>query len=237
MRDWFESELGSYVLGKEQAWFDRECADIFGFNAMQAGLCWVDLLRGNRMPYRFCSDIADGQLHCRQDALPVAGQSLDLLLLPHVLEFSGNPHQVLREAERALRPEGRLLISGFNPLSLWGGCRMIKKRQGEYPWQGRFLHLNRLKDWLALLGFELQAGRMICYVPPVNQEKWIRRFSFLEAAGDRWWALGGGIYLVHAIKRTPGMRLLTPKWGEAWRPSTALVRPLPKTTVQQRQID
>lgn len=237
MRDWFESELGRYVLAKEQAWFDQTCVDLFGFNAMQAGLCWLDLLQANRMPYRFCSDLAEGQLHCRQEALPLAGHSLDLLALPHVLEFSDNPHQVLREAERALRPEGHLLISGFNPFSLWGGCRLLRKRRGDYPWHGRFLHLNRLKDWLALLGFELQAGRMMCYAPPVNQAKWLHRFSFLEAAGDRWWALGGGIYAIHAIKRTPGMRLLTPKWGEAWRPGAAIARSLPKTTVQQGRID
>lgn len=233
MQDWFESELGSYVLAKERAWFDQECADIFGFNAVQAGLCWADLLQANRMPKRYCVDLAEGDMHCRHEASPLAGHSLDLLALPHVLEFSSHPHQVLREAERILRPEGHLLISGFNPLSLWGMRRMLRRGCGGYPWDGHFLNLARLKDWLALLGFELQAGRMICYAPPMRQSKWLRRFAFLEAAGDRWWALGGGVYLLHAIKRTPGMRLLTPKWGEAWRPGASMVQPVPKTTIQR----
>ena len=228
MQAWYESELGGYMLAKEQAWFDQECADIFGFNAMQAGLCNTDLLRANRMPHRFCADVGSGDLHCRVQALPVASQSLDLLLLPHVLEFNPHPHQVLREAERALRPEGRLLISGFNPRSLWGMCRIARRSSGEYPWTGRFLTLSRLKDWLALLGFEMTGGRMICYVPPVNRSAWIRRFAFLEAAGDRWWALGGGIYLIHAIKRSPGMRVVMPKWEEGWRTRPAVARSLPK---------
>ncbi len=237
MQDWFESEQGSYVLDKERAWFDQACADIFGFNAMQAGMCWVDLLQANRMPNRYCADQADGQLRCHPEASPLASQSLDLLALPHVLEFSAYPHQVLREAERILRPEGHLLIAGFNPLSLWGLRRLLWRGRGGYPWHGRFLHLSRLKDWLALLGFELQAGRMICYAPPLRQAKWLRRFACLEAAGDRWWALGGGVYLLHAIKRTPGMRLMTPKWHEVWRPGASIVRPVPKTTVHRGSDD
>jgi hypothetical protein len=36
----------------------------------------------------------------------------------------------------------------------------------------------------------------------------------MEAAGDRWWAVSGGIYFLHAIKRVPGMRLLKPQWND-----------------------
>ena len=136
---------------------------------------------------------------------------------PHVLEFSPHPHQVLREAERVLRPEGRLLIAGFNPLSLWGLRRVAGSKDALGPWDGRFIHLARLKDWLALLGFELAGGRMACYAPPVNRLRCLASFGFLEAAGDRWWALGGGIYLLHAVKRVHGMRLIAPKWEGRWR--------------------
>ena len=57
---------------------------------------------------------------CRYDELPFASQSIDLVALPHVLEFTDDPHEVLREVARVLMPEGRLIITGFNPLSLWG---------------------------------------------------------------------------------------------------------------------
>jgi hypothetical protein len=114
-----------------------------------------------------------------------------------------------------LRPEGQLLLAGFNPLSLWGLKRLTGSAQ-SYPWNGQFLHLTRIKDWLSLMGFELMAGRMVCYAPPVNDSRWLNRFSFMESAGDRWWAMGGGIYLLHAVKRVHGMRLIAPRWEEKW---------------------
>lgn len=218
MRTWFDSELGQYVLAREQAWFDAVSADLFGFNAMQVGHCGVECLRANRMPHRFCGSPEEGELRCLPEFLPIASQSLDLLVLSHQLEFSAHPHQVLREAERVLRPEGRLLISGFNPFSLWGLRRALNRQAGDWPWRGRFIHLTRIKDWLALLGFELAGGRMACYAPPLERSAWLNRFAFLEAAGDRWWALGGGVYLIHAVKRVHGMRLIAPKWEGQWLP-------------------
>ncbi len=221
MDNWFDTDLGRYVVERELAWYDAASADLFGFNAMQIGHCHIDYLRANRMPFRFCASLGHGHLRCRPEQLPLEGQSLDLIALPHALEFSAHPHQLLREVERVLRPEGRLLLSGFNPLSLWG----LKRRMGRdqaYPWSGRFLGLARIKDWLSLMGLELVAGRMAAYAPPINRAAWLRRFAFMEAAGDRWWALGGGIYMLHAVKRVPGMRLITPRWEDRWRVNPAL---------------
>lgn len=221
MQAWLESDLGHYMLERELAWFDAVSADLFGFMALQLGSCEIDYLRANRMPYRFCAGLEEGSLHCHPEQLPMASQSLDLVALPHMLEFSANPHQMLREVERVLRPEGRLLVAGFNPLSLWGLRRALNRNREDWPWQGRFIHLNRIKDWLALLGFEVAGGRMCCYAPPINRAGLIRRSGFLEAAGDRWWALGGGVYLLHAVKRVTGMRLIAPKWEGHW-----LARPI-----------
>lgn len=152
------------------------------------------------------------QVRMNMDELPFECGSLDLVMLPHVLEFNAHPHQILREVERVLRPEGNIIISGFNPRSLWGVRRMLGKRTG-YPWSGDFIALSRLKDWLALLGFEVVAGRFACYAPPLANPKWLKRFNFMEPAGDRWWAVCGGVYYLQAIKRVPGMRLIRPKWN------------------------
>jgi SAM-dependent methyltransferase len=217
MQGWYESDLGRYVLARELDWFDAVTSDLFGFHALQVGECRIDFLRANRMPQRYCAGVEAGCPRCLPEQLPFASQGLDLVVLPHVLEFSANPHQVLREAERVLRPEGRLLIAGFNPLSLWGLRRVLGDPGAIGPWHGRFIHLARLKDWLALLGFELAGGRMACYAPPLNRARWLSGFGFLEAAGDRWWALGGGVYLIHAVKRVQGMRLIAPKWEGKWR--------------------
>ena len=214
LSEWFASEQGAYVLDREQAYFDRTVADIFGFNALQLGLPEHDFLRDSRMPLRFSAGNQIGndvRLSCVE--LPFATSSLDLVVLPHVLEFSEHPHQILREVERVLMPEGNLIISGFNPLSLWGMHRALGRRQG-YPWSGHFIALSRLKDWLALLGFEVVGGRFSAYAPPVNQAKWLERFAFMERAGDRWWAVSGGVYFLHAVKRVHGMRLIKPQWNE-----------------------
>lgn len=213
LNEWFAGDQGGYVLTREQEYFDRTVADIFGFNAVQLGLPAHDFLRNSRIPLRFSAGNQPGnavRLICSE--LPFECDSLDLVVMPHVLEFSDNPHQIIREVERVLMPEGNLIISGFNPFSLWGMRRALGKKQG-YPWSGNFIKLARMKDWLALLGFEVVGGRFAVYAPPLHQTKWLNRFAFMEKAGDRWWAVSGGVYFLHAIKRVPGMRLIKPKWN------------------------
>jgi len=212
LNEWFASEQANYVLKHEQDYFDHTVSDIFGFNAMQLGLPEHDFLRSSRMPLRFSAgNQASNTVRLCCAELPLATGSLDLVVLPHVLEFAENPHQIIREVERVLRPEGSLIISGFNPFSLWGLRRALGSKKG-YPWHGKFIGLPRLKDWLALLGFEVAGGRFAAYAPPLNQAKWLERFAFMEKAGDRWWAVSGGVYFLHAIKRVHGMRLIEPKW-------------------------
>jgi len=213
LEQWFETPLGQYLLERERDYFDHAVADVFGFNAMQIGLPQHDFLRANRMPLRFCAGTEqDAALRVVPDFLAVESSSIDLVLLPHVLEFSSNPHQILREVQRVLMPEGQVIICGFNPLSLWGLRRSFGSSTRDYPWRGNFISLPRLKDWLALLDFEMTAGRLCCYAPPFRQEKWLRRFHFMEAAGDRWWPISGGVYFLQAVKRVHGMRVIKPDW-------------------------
>src|SRR5258707_1353945 len=129
-----------------------------------------------------------------------------------VLQFAAEPPAVLREVDRVMMPEGRLIIVGFNPWSLWGLRSAVGPSRESYPWNGRFVSLLRVKDWLALLGFDVSAGRLTGYAPPFDSEKLRSRFGFMEPAGDRWWAVGGAVYMLQAIKRVRGMRLLTPAW-------------------------
>ncbi len=214
LSEWFVSEQGGYVLAREQAYFDRTVSDIFGYNALQLGSPEHDFLRSSRMPLRFSAGNQAGnavRLCCTE--LSFASASMDLVLLSHVLEFAEHPHQILREVERVLMPEGSVIISGFNPRSLWGMRRALGCKQG-YPWSGHFISLPRIKDWLALLGFEVAGGRFAAYAPPFSQARWLERCAFMEAAGDRWWAVSGGVYFLHAIKRVHGMRLIKPQWND-----------------------
>ena len=229
LTEWFESYQGRYLLAREQAFFDETVTDIFGFNAVQLGLIEYDFLRVSRMPLRAMAGNRAGlqaskcvgvdqsgkyaKVRLIMNELPFESGSLDMVVMPHVLEFNENPHQILREVERVLMPEGHVLIAGFNPRSLWGMRRVLGSKTG-YPWRGSFISLPRLKDWLALLGFEIVSGRFACYAPPLLNPKLIQRLHFMEPAGDRWWAVCGGIYFLQAIKRVPGMRPIKPSWND-----------------------
>jgi SAM-dependent methyltransferase len=201
------------VLGWELAQFDSAVDDVFGFRAVQIGLPEVDFLRQNRIPYRFTLALEPGAaLAADPLQLPLAGQSIDLVALPHALEEHHNPHDVLREVERVLRPEGQVVISGFNPASLWRLRQIFSSRQAGAPWNLKFIGLLRLRDWLRVLGFELNGGAFGCYAPPFRQKLWLDRFAFMEKAGARWWPIAGGLYVVRAVKRVHGMRVVTPAW-------------------------
>ena len=229
--EWQSTPLGQYLLEREQAFFDAVVANVFGYNAFQLGLPHVDFMRASRIPLRLRVDRTgpvglDAEFH----ELPIASNTVDLLLLPHTLEFHEFPHQILREVARVLRPEGHVVIAGFNPWSLWGARRAFGRRR-RYPWTGRFITLPRMKDWLALLGLEIAGGQMSAYAPPCATRRWLERLAFMDAAGDRWWPIAGGVYCLQAVKRVHGMRLLMPSWKDRLVPGKALA-PVPEKARQ-----
>ena len=206
---WLATPLGQYVLHQAQTWCDARLESIFGTYAVQLGLPTAPLLQQSPIPQRFC---LGKEIHAQAGYLPFASRSVDLLVLPFVLEFTPFPHQVLREAERVLRADGHLALLGFNPHSLWGMRRFWCRQFVEMPWCGHFVPLPRLKDWLSLLSFSLVAGRMLCYAPPCTQTQQLQRWQWLEAAGDRWWPSAGAVYALLATKRTYKVHLLPSRW-------------------------
>ena len=123
------------MLDWELAQFDSAVDDVFGFRAVQIGLPEVDFLRQNRIPYRFSLALEPGaSLAADPLQIPLASQSVDLVVLPHVLEGHPNPHDVLREVERVLMPEGQVVISGFNTASLWRVRQLFAPRHNGAPW-------------------------------------------------------------------------------------------------------
>jgi SAM-dependent methyltransferase len=222
---WLATPPGQYLLAWEQAQLDRVVADLFGFHALQLGLPELDALRANRMPHRWVSldrGVDQGTppravaLLAHGDALPFAERSLDLVVLPHTLELALDPHQTLAEVERVLMPEGRVVILGFNAASLWG----LRQRVGRVrqalggkaglflPRPGDFIGYWRLRDWLRLLSFEVEGGRFGAYRPALASERWLERFAWMDRIGDRWWPVFGAVYMVVAVKRVRGMRLV-----------------------------
>jgi SAM-dependent methyltransferase len=244
---WFDTPAGRYVHAWEQARLDELTADIFGYNAVQIGLPCMDSLAANRMPNKWHTDSALFALE-QSDSLqrvvlahdfaelPFATQSLDLVVLPHVLEFANEPHQILREVERVLIPEGQVIVCGFNPISMWGVRQGLGRITGTHflPLHGEFISVPRLKDWLKLLNMEVNRGHFGCYKPPFLTTKWLQRFAFLEKAGDRWWPYLGALYMVQAIKRVKGMRLVGPALQ---RSSKRMSAGVPATNRMRVQIE
>ena len=145
-------------------------------------------------------------------ALPFSEASLDLLLMPHTLEASPDPHAALREAARVLVPEGRLVICGLNPASLLGLQRGVERSAGHLPDLSLGVGYWRLRDWLRLLSFEIEAVQFGCYRPATRSAQWLDRFAFMDRLGHRCWPVLGGVYCVVAVKRVQGMRMVTPSW-------------------------
>lgn len=228
LHHWLQTPAGQYLLEWEYSQVDAAVADIFGYHALQLGVPQLDGLRANRMPHRWLAteqltDLGNATpraaLLTDFAALPFPASSLDLVLLPHTLEFSADPHATLREVQRVLVPEGRVVICGLNPTSLWG----LRQRRGQLyrkldmgslylPDSGEFLGYWRLRDWLRLLGFEVEVGHFGCYRPAVNSALWLQRFAWMDPAGARWWPIFGAAYFLVAVKRVRGMRLLGPAW-------------------------
>ena len=240
LTDWLKTPPGEYMLAWEREQFDQAVSDIFGYHALQLGLAELPALRANRMPHQWLAassmvlpasptvEVASSSRPVNQPgvafvtdsgALPFAANSLDLLVLPHTLDLSPDPHATLREVERVLVPEGRVVISGLNPASLWG---MRQRRAHLYqrfgkgdlflPESGEFIGYWRLRDWLRLLSFEVESARFGCYRPAFETEKWLSRFEWMDKAGRRWWSIFGAVYFLVAVKRVRGMRLLEPAW-------------------------
>lgn len=222
LHDWFQTPPGRYLLAWERAQLDLAVADIFGFHALQLGLPALEALAANRMPHRWLathSPTKGAAFATDFSALPFPANSLDLVVLPHSLELASDPHATLREVERVLVPEGRVVICGLNPASLWG---LRQRRAHLYrrfgvgrmflPEAGEFIGYWRLRDWLRLLGFEVEVGRFGCYKPAFSSKKWLQRLDWMDRAGDRWWPILGAVYFLVAVKRVRGMTLLSPAW-------------------------
>lgn len=241
LHQWFNSPPGRYLLAWEQARFDDAVANIFGYHSLQLGMPLLDGLRTNRMPHQWLAlgqesggdtiafweaAAGDGTVQRRSVdllaepvALPFAQASLDLLVLPHTLELSIDPHSALREVERVLVPEGRVVISGLNPASLWGLRQRrarLYQRLGKgalyLPDVGEFIGYRRLRDWLGLLNFEVESAHFGCYRPAVRTSQWLDRFGWMDPLGEKWWPIFGAAYFLVAVKRVHGMRLLEPGW-------------------------
>ena len=198
---WFRRGIGRWVAHEEKRLCRDIITDIFGLYAVQLGGERATL-HPSPTQHHLLINGANTDLRADGYALPFSSDALDLLIMVHTLESSDAPHAVLREAVRVLRPEGRLIIIGFNRWSLLSLSRAA-------PWRKNWLSVARINDWLTLLEMQPLTGDYAVFLPPWRwalQRRW--RLRWLELAGRRWWPLAGGIFILHTVKRRQAVRLL-----------------------------
>ena len=223
---WLQHSYGRLLDSAVRVELARILPNLFGYHLLQLG-AWggENLLAASRIQHcvviEACTTVDASRCDAVADieALPIATDSVDVVLLPHALEFNDSPHDVLREVERVLVPEGHVVIVVFNPLSLWGLARLWLGRRRRAPWNGRFFTATRIKDWLALLGFDVVLSRSIFFRPPLRHEPMLQRLEFMERLGARWWPLLGAVTVLVGRKRVATLTPIKPRW----RPRRSLV--------------
>lgn len=217
---WSADAPGRILWDLEKASLQRMLSGLFGYYLVQVGFpgyrCMPGIANGIRswlIVSRTLPGTDTGNWICSDPSqLPMATDSVDALVLPHTLDFSPTPQQVLREVERVLIPEGRLVVLGFNPWSLWGVTRLIQLRKRRAPWCGHFLSRSRLYDWLSLLGFRVEQTELLMFRPPIRHQGIMNRLKFMESAGNRYCSGLSAVYAIKAIKQVSTLTPIKPKW-------------------------
>jgi SAM-dependent methyltransferase len=253
VRNCYSSDLGQALLSSEKYHLNKQLEQIFGYNLLQLGcLDEFELSKKSRTLYQYVLESSgsikqQAQVYQKKtcthvitgfDNLAIQNQSVDVVILPHTLEFEMNPHQILREVDRILVAEGKAVFLGFNPFSLWGlwhkywelKIRTFANKANKkinqsadslvpLPSCGHLISQKRLGDWLKLLGFDIEHISEYFYRPPVSNSVLLTQFEFMEYAGKFSKLLPAGGYLLVATKR---VSTLTPI-RQSWKLSKTLI--------------
>ena len=218
---WFETPLGQAFCAREQQVIESLAAQAFGHYSVHIGpgkQFLSEMLGNSQRSLSLQPDICLCDLDTcwrwvifHPDQLPLATDSIDLVVIRHGLDISHNPHQLLREVARIIAPGGRVIIAGFNPLSSWGLWRLLRFKVGV-PWGSRFLQLGRLQDWLNLLSFQQIACCPFFFNLPINRASKSQGGNIIEQfCSKRGIQLGAG-YVISAVKLQTRVHLLKPRW-------------------------
>ncbi len=217
---YFQTPVGDYLWQREQEQVMDMVRDLHGPRLLQLGTSTKQhLVAAADQPlnvYTAAHGGGDASVLSDAESLPFASESIDILVLHHALEFSGNPHQLLREANRVLAPRGHIIVVTFNPVSLFGLGLGLRRLLGRSFWAcARLLGGWRLRDWLHLLGLELERTRHLLAVPPVGSGR--LQTGLLRA--DRFFARHqwpvGGVYITHACKQHSAITPDRARWNRA----------------------
>ncbi len=191
----------------ETAKIDEWTQTIFGYYALNIGEfgCLTTVLQHSSIQHHFNIQASyQKNMACQAiaESLPIKSDSVDLVILLHCLEFSAQPFQILQEIDRVLIADGRLIIAGFNPWRLFGQqwAKVMANELHLKIKQPYLISLTRIKDWLTLLGFDIEQQQRLILPPPLKTSllKIMPSFS--------------SIYLLQSVKRVSTLTPINPRW-------------------------
>lgn len=216
VNEWYKSPLGLYLFEELKAIMEPVLATSFGYHSVQIG-CTSHaslLLDSCRVRHQFNLGRvnADVDLQAHASLLPIANDSVDLVVLMHHLSNTTEPHAILREISRVLIQEGKLIIIDFNPLSLWGVRHFFQSWLERAPWSGHYYTARRLKDWMKLLGFDQQKHYRVGYVLPIQHLGVNRHLSWVEKGLKRWVKFSAALNVLVYSKNISPMTPIRHRW-------------------------
>lgn len=212
--------LGQQLIGAEKELLTNLLTRHYGKHVLLVGVPHqADLLSASVIPcHTLLSPLTANTpdvCHIESDfhELPIQTGSIDLVMLPHTLEFVENPRQLLAEACRVIKPEGLIAVTGFNQHSAWGLRKLLAKNKIT-PWSGHFFHLNKIKNWLRLADFELEQQASALFRPPVSHQGLFEKMHFMENIGRICFPSLGGVYVLLARAKVIPLTPIRMKWKQ-----------------------
>jgi len=230
--DWYQTPLGQYLLDELRDKLEPILSTTFGYYSLQVGCARTSslLMQSCRVKHHFRLDKDDINIdiNAQPAFLPIASDSVDLVVLMHHLSATDEPHAMLREVSRVLIPQGKLIIIDFNPLSLWGLRHFFQSWLEQLPWSGHYYTSGRLTDWMQLLGFEKKKQLKVGYLPPIQLPGLLKHLSWLEKGMRNWLQFSSALNVLVYDKQTIPVTPIRPRWvtrkimaGKVVRPSVS----------------
>ncbi len=215
LAQWYSSALGQSILDELELRLSEQLVGIFGYQGMQIGQFDPerDFLASTGIHRRLLLDAPGmpADIHADVLHLPIASDTMKVVIFFHTLDFCSNPHQALREADRVLTEDGQLIVIGFNPISVFGLRHLLSAWSKKAPWNGRFYFRQRIKDWLSVLNYRVMYSEAMYIRPPINSERILSRLRKVERL-QPWLGGLGGLYVLQARKQTIPMTMTRLQW-------------------------
>lgn len=220
LQDSAQTALCDYLMQRESEVLKQLARDYRGKKILLlSALEGVDI--GQESPFQTVWKVAPStngiastaSLFARFDALPFDSASFDVVILQHVLEYSNNPQQVLKEAARITSHCGHTFIVGFNAASSHGICSAILGRLRPNSFWGReSLLIYRVKDWLEFLDFNHLKSVHLGHCLPIRHRSYLSVMQGFHRGMDKLNIPFSPVYCLVSRKEVPGMTGGKPNW-------------------------